>query len=221
MANLWLDSGVALYRFGNCTLDLSRHELTRDGGTVNLSPRAFEALEVLLKSYPSAVSRDDLYASVWPDTFVNLTNLNNVIAEIRSAIGDRSKEIVITKHRYGYVLGIPVDRDRIAAGRMSLMIAGRTINLHEGDNLVGRVPEAVVQIDEPSISRRHAVIRVNGDRAEIHDLGSKNGTFIGDQRVETPRQIADRELVRFGTICGTFRSAPPGSTVTDPGARSG
>lgn len=220
MVNLWLDSGVALYRFGNCTLDIARRELTRDGAPVNLSPRAFEALEVLLKSYPSAVSRDDLYASVWPDTFVNLTNLNNVIAEIRAAAGDRSKKIVVTKHRYGYVIGVPVGRDRTAA-RMSLMIAGRTINLQEGDNLVGRVPEAVVQIDEPSISRRHAVIRVSGDQAEIRDLGSKNGTFIGDQRIETPRQLADRELVRFGTICGTFRSAPPGSTITDPGAYSG
>src|SRR5581483_6321881 len=161
MANLWLDSGMAGYRFGNCRFDVSRRELTRDGASVELSPRAFEALQLLLKSYPDAVSRDDLYASVWPDTFVNLTNLNNVIAEIRAAIGDRSKKIVITKHRYGYAIAIPVSGHFVAMSGMSLSIGGRTVQLREGENLVGRMADAIVQIDEPSISRRHAVIHVS------------------------------------------------------------
>jgi len=207
------------YEFADCTLDLGRRELIRSGETVDISPRAFEALQILLKNYPSAVSRDELYRALWPDTFVNLTNLNNVIGELRAAIRDRAKNIIITKHRYGYVMGAAVAADHGVTSRLALMIGGRTIQLREGENLVGRAPDAVVQIDEPSISRRHAIIRVSGDRAEVEDLQSKNGTFVGEERVDAPRELRDRDLVRFGTVCGTFRSAPPASTLTDPGAR--
>ena len=207
------------YDFGTCAVDVERRELRCDGDPVDISPRAFEALQVLLKKYPSAVSREDLYAALWPDTFVNLTNLNNVIAEIRAAIGDRRKRVITTKHRYGYIVTVPVTVDRGSRSRTTLMIGGRTIQLREGENLVGRAPDAAVQIDEPSISRRHAIIRVSADRAEVEDLRSKNGTFVGDEPVNEPRELRDRDLVRFGTVCGTFRSAPPASTLTDPGAR--
>jgi hypothetical protein len=175
----------------------------------------------LLANYPNAVSRDDLYAALWPDTFVNLTNLNNVIAEIRSAIGDREKTIIVTKHRFGYVVGVSVmqETERVSRSRFTLVIAGETVVLRQGDNLVGRSPDAVVLLDLPSISRRHATIRISGDRAEVEDLQSKNGTFIGDERLEGARQLSDRDILRFGSVCGTFRSAPPGSTLTDPAAR--
>ena len=62
-------------------------------------------------------------------------------------------------------------------------------------------------------------ITVRADGATIEDLESKNGTFLGDTRVEAACEIHDRDLVRFGSVCGTFRSAPPASTLTDPGAR--
>ena len=213
---------MSRYRFGTCTLDISRREFTRGSETAKISPRAFEALQMLLRIYPSAVSREQLYAALWPDTFVNLTNLNNVIAEIRSAAGDRGKKIIVTKHRYGYAIGVPVMEeasDRAKTSRFTLAIAGQTIVLRQGENLVGRSPDAVVLLDLPSISRRHATIRINGDRAEVEDLRSKNGTFIGDERADEPRELSDREIVRFGSVCGTFRSAPPGSTLTDPAAR--
>src|SRR5206468_2961340 len=128
------------YRFADCTLDISRRELTRNGETVDVSPRAFEALHLLLRDYPGAVSRGDLYASLWPDTIVNLTNLNNVIAEIRAVIGDRAKTVILTKHRYGYAVGIPVAVEREVPSRMTLIIGGRSIQLREGENLVGRAP---------------------------------------------------------------------------------
>lgn len=41
-----------------------------------------------------AAPKEDLSATLWPDTFVNLTNLTNVIAEIRKAIGDNDHTVV-------------------------------------------------------------------------------------------------------------------------------
>ena len=210
------------YRFATCTLDGPRRALTRDGQDVAISRRGFEALQLLLKSYPNAVSRDELYAALWPDTFVNLTNLNNVINEIRTAVGDEMKKFVTTKYGYGYVVGVPVAHETPARGagsRFALIIAGKTMPLADGENVVGRSPDVAVFLDLPSISRQHAVIRVTTTHAEVEDLGSKNGTFISDDRVSQPCRLRDRDTLRFGTICGVFRRVPAGSTLTETPAR--
>lgn len=211
---------MARYRFEDCALDASRLEVSRAGEEVRLSARAFKALEILLTSYPSAVSREDLYASLWPDTFVNLTTLNNVIAEIRLATGDRTKRIVITKHRFGYVIGVPVIEETLepfVRSRFTLAIAGGTIVLREGENLVGRSSDAVVLLDLPPISRRHAIIRVTRNCVEVEDLQSKNGTFVEGERLRESRELHDRVAICFGSVCGVFRSIPiDGTTATDP-----
>lgn len=211
------------YRFGGCSFDPSRRELLRHGQQVRLSPRAFEALHLLLRRYPEAVSKEDLYATLWPDAFVELTNLNNVIAEIRSAVDDSEKRVVTTKHRFGYVVGESVFTDEGAAhpsSRFTLAIGGKTVVLQEGENLVGRADDAVVLIDLPSMSRRHAVIRVAANRAEVQDLHSKNGTFIGNSRVNEVRELRDRDTVCFGSVCGVFRAVPlKGTTVTETSMR--
>jgi DNA-binding winged helix-turn-helix (wHTH) protein len=211
---------MACYRFEDCALDTSRRELIRAGKVMKLSPRAFEALETLLKSYPSAVSKQHLYAALWPNTFVNLTTLNNVIAEIRSAIGDRSKRLVVTKHRFGYVIGVPVIEQmttRPIRSRFTLAIGGETIVLREGENLVGRTSDAVVLLDLPPISRHHALIRVSGDRVAVEDMQSKNGTFVDGERVRESRELHDRATICFGSICGVFRAIEAGgTTATDP-----
>ena len=211
---------MSWYRFGKCVLDATRRELTADHGRVKISARAFKTLQILLKRYPEAVSRDDLYAALWPDTFVNFTNLNNVIAEIRSAIGDSNKRILVTKHRFGYAIAVEVTTDEPAASvpsRFTLYIGGERIVLVEGDNLVGRSPDAVVLVDRPSISRRHAMIRVAGHRARVQDLQSKNGTFVDEVRVQDSYDLRDSAIIRFGSISGVFRAMPlDGTTVTDP-----
>lgn len=208
------------YRFARCSFDPSRRELLREGEPVKVSPRAFEALHLLLRQYPNAVSKEELYATLWPDAFVELTNLNNVIAEIRSAVGDSRKKIVTTKHRFGYVMGEPVFKEEERAvgpySRFTLAIGGKTVVLLEGENLVGRSGDVAVLVDLPSISRHHAVIRVVVNRVEVQDLHSKNGTFIGKNRVNDVRELRDRDTICFGRVCGVFRAVSlKGTTVTE------
>ena len=203
------------YRFGRCSFDPARRQLTRDGEEVALSPRAFAALSVLLSRYPEAVSKRDLYEELWPNTFVELTNLNNVIAEIRTAIGDRSKSIVKTKHRFGYVFAASLSPESSDA-TFVLLIGSSTYPLREGENLVGRTSDATVMIAAPSISRKHAVIRIRGKRVEIEDLRSKNGTSIDGKAVSDRQELPDGATVCFGTVCGVFRAVQRGkSTLTD------
>ena len=205
------------YRFGDCLFDSSERQLTRNGDEVSLSPRAFKALSLLLQRHPNAVSKEELYQELWPETFVELTNLNNVIAEIRSAIGDAGKSMVKTKHRFGYVFAAMLRMEEADPDPTCvLLISGKSFPLRQGKNVIGRTSDAAVMIASPSISRRHAVIDVLGNRAEIEDLDSKNGTTVNDQPVHNHRLIPDGATVCFGSVCGIFRALTTGgSTITD------
>ncbi|MFB3817362.1 MAG: FHA domain-containing protein [Candidatus Methylomirabilales bacterium] len=58
-----------------------------------------------------------------------------------------------------------------------------TFSLAGGEVTVGRTPGNTILIENPGVSRRHAVIRLEGGRAILEDLGSANGTFVNGQRI--------------------------------------
>jgi two-component system cell cycle response regulator len=76
--------------------------------------------------------------------------------------------------------------------------------LHEAQTVVGREPENLLFVAEPSISRRHAVIHQNGIVFEIEDLGSLNGTFVNDVKVSARTPLRDGDMIRLGTILFKF-----------------
>ena len=82
----------------------------------------------------------------------------------------------------------------------------RRFFLMDGANIIGRAPEAAVQIDSPGVSRLHARIRIENGVATLEDLGSKNGTHLNGTRIGTAKALADGDEIRLGTIVLTFRS---------------
>ena len=64
--------------------------------------------------------------------------------------------------------------------------------------MLGRDPDAEIFLNSPGVSRRHALIRIAADRATIEDLGSKNGTFVGDERVDGSRSLGDGDIIGVG-----------------------
>jgi len=80
---------------------------------------------------------------------------------------------------------------------------------------------AAVSIDEESVSRRHANIRVGVEGAGVEDLGSKNGTFVHDRRIRRPTALSDRDVVKIGPAALTFRILRrTGSTLSSMPKRS-
>lgn len=77
--------------------------------------------------------------------------------------------------------------------------AGRADRLPIGESLVGRVSEAAIRIDDPSVSRRHALLLWDGSRLRVRDLDSSNGTFVGDREVSGEQALELPADVRFGT----------------------
>lgn len=90
--------------FGDCTFDSDSRTLTRDGESVRVTGKAFQLLELLLAARPNPIEKTELFAKLWPDTFVSEANLAGLVKEIRAAIGDdaRAPRFVRTVHRFGY-----------------------------------------------------------------------------------------------------------------------
>jgi two-component system cell cycle response regulator len=81
---------------------------------------------------------------------------------------------------------------------------GRQITLEQGTQSVGRSAAAGVQIDGPGMSRLHAEVVVDGAQVTLRDLGSANGSFVQDQRLNGPRLLRDGDLVRLGSVILKF-----------------
>ena len=211
---------------GQCSFDPVRREVRRAGARVHLSPKAFELLGVLLESRPRAVSKDALFARLWPDTFVTEASLAGLVAEIRREIADdaRHPRFLRTVHGFGYAFsadGVVALQDddadggdgseEAAGGRgiFRIILGLREVPLAGGENILGREAGAAVCIDDTTVSRHHARIVIQGTQATLEDLGSKNGTWVGGSRLAGSRPLADGDAIRIGSVPMTFRSFAP------------
>jgi hypothetical protein len=76
----------------------------------------------------------------------------------------------------------------------------------EGRSRIGRSEESDVFLVDPSVSRTHAVVEVDGVEPIVRDLGSTNGTFVNGERIEA-RPIKDGDELMFGNTRMRFEMA--------------
>ena len=82
---------------------------------------------------------------------------------------------------------------------------------------IGRTPDNLVQIDDPSVSVRHAQLLLVGERYQLKDLGSTNGTRVNGETVaEVFLRVGDR--VRFGKVEARYESDATGEAQALPEA---
>ena len=196
--------------FGDYCLDLGTRQLLHGRTEVSLSPKAFDLLHVLVDNRTRAVSKAELHDRLWSGTFVTDANLTVLVAELRSALHDRpgAPKFVRTVRGFGYAFCAQISGAvDVPASRRTCWIvsSGREIALHDGDNIIGRDPDATVRLDLPSVSRRHARIVVSSKGAVVEDLGSKNGTFLRKSRITGAARLADLDELQVGSVRLTVR----------------
>src|ERR1022692_2623716 len=85
-----------------------------------------------------------------------------------------------------------------AAPALVVRVQGSNRTLRAGPSYrMGRDPHSDIVVDEPKVSWRHAILRLERDRWLLEDVGSTNGTFVGRQRVQRV-EITDACEVRLG-----------------------
>ena len=85
------------------------------------------------------------------------------------------------------------------------------------DAVIGREGTDIVLAD-PEVSRRHAAIREHGAGVAIEDLGSTNGTFVNDRKVEGVQPVNDGDSVRLGNTVWRVRAPQVAAPEADTGA---
>src|SRR5262245_37191236 len=204
---------------GPVTLDTDRHQVFRGAEALHLSKKAFALLELLVQNRPRALSKDEIQRVLWPKTFVSDTSLTTLVNEIRTLLSETAREARLLRTVHGYGYAFEGDASPVLPSGCRLVWGEHEVLLEEGENVLGREPGTRGSIPDSSISRRHARITVRGGAATLEDLASKNGTFVGEERVTSPRPLSDGDAVRLGLVRLVFRAAPGSFSTTTKTAR--
>src|SRR5581483_659473 len=99
-----LDQG-RLLRVGPLTLDTQTRQVTRNGRTVDLTPREFDLLEHLMRHPRWVLTREQLLDRIWGMDYVGDANVVEVhISALRAKLGDADRQLIRTVRGVGYML---------------------------------------------------------------------------------------------------------------------
>jgi pSer/pThr/pTyr-binding forkhead associated (FHA) protein len=77
---------------------------------------------------------------------------------------------------------------------------GKSYDLAEGSTFVGRDASCGIYLDDASVSRKHAEFSLKGGKLTLKDLGSKNHTFINDQKISAEVELREGMQLAFGSV---------------------
>ncbi len=114
---------VSQSEFGPFSIDVEERVLRRDGRPVPLTPKAFDVLAALVEQPGRLISKEELLQKVWPDTFVEESNLAYNVFALRKALGDTADngQYIETIAKRGYRFTAIRD-PREAAGMTARML---------------------------------------------------------------------------------------------------
>src|SRR5262245_39747560 len=97
-------SPLQFYEFGPFRLDPAERKLLRNGHPVPLTPKAFDTLLIFIENNNRLLSKEELIAKLWPDSFVEESNLAQNISTVRRALGDQldGRSYIETVPKRGY-----------------------------------------------------------------------------------------------------------------------
>jgi DNA-binding winged helix-turn-helix (wHTH) protein len=95
--------GDSVYEFDEFQLDPKKRVLRLRHAPVPLTPKAFEMLLVLVKSEGLVMTKDELIKAVWADSFVEDSNLTQIVFVLRKALGETpDRRYILTVQGQGY-----------------------------------------------------------------------------------------------------------------------
>ena len=118
-------------QFGPFLIDPDERILRRDGTPVPLTPKAFDVLAALLDKPGHLISKEELLQKVWPDTFVEESNLAYNVFALRKALGDTADDS-------RYIETVPKKGYRFKASVMPANQSGSSQRAPESDAAPGR-----------------------------------------------------------------------------------
>jgi DNA-binding winged helix-turn-helix (wHTH) protein/TolB-like protein/Flp pilus assembly protein TadD len=92
------------FEFGEFQLDVKERALLRNGEALQLTPKAFDTLVMLVENAGSLVEKDEMMRTIWPDSFVEEVGLARNVSVLRKALGQDAggQQFIETVPKRGY-----------------------------------------------------------------------------------------------------------------------
>src|SRR6185503_16086162 len=210
------------YEFGPYRLDLSKRVLMRVGETISLAPKALEILIVLVVHAGELVEKDELLKAVWPDTFVEESNLTQNIFTLRRALGDErvgARYIeTVARRGYRFIARVrPVGADDNGAGDAQTLAASErpviavlpflnTSGDQELEYLAEGITDNIInnlsRVSRLRVMSRSAVFRYHTKEADPQKAGRQLGAdtvLVGKINARAAAVTINVELVDVST----------------------
>jgi len=103
---------TTIYTFAGFRLDASERQLSNGATTVQLSPKVFDTLLLLISNAGRVLSKEKMLAEIWEDSFVEENNLAQNISQLRRVLGETAaKKFIETVPKFGYRFVAEVESD--------------------------------------------------------------------------------------------------------------
>jgi DNA-binding winged helix-turn-helix (wHTH) protein/TolB-like protein/Tfp pilus assembly protein PilF len=138
------------YEFGPFLLDTIQHLLLKEGRAVALTPKTYDTLLLLVQNSGRMLSKEELMKALWPDSFVEESNLTQQVSMIRRALGDSPGDphFIVTVPGRGYRFSAEVRTWGDEKGRFGLAVPAPQL-AGEAGNRNGQKVMQVATADVP------------------------------------------------------------------------
>jgi DNA-binding winged helix-turn-helix (wHTH) protein/tetratricopeptide (TPR) repeat protein len=207
-----------LYEFGPFQVDPDKQVLLRGSEPVAITPKVFETLLILVRRSREVVTKDDLIKGVWPDAFVEESNLSQNIFVLRKALGDTAEDrryiVTIPGRGYRFVAEVRTVAQAgedvvISSSSLAQMVVEHPV-LYPGDedrSLGTPLPVVVVGTRRKAIGRygwaaavviallvASTILLVNRHRQRRIALGATDSVLLADFTNTTGDPVFDGTL---------------------------
>jgi DNA-binding winged helix-turn-helix (wHTH) protein/tetratricopeptide (TPR) repeat protein len=218
-----------VYEFGSFRLDIGKRLVDRAGQPIALTPKTFQLLLVLVRHKSEVVTKDELMKAVWPDTFVEETNLTRNIFALRKALGETDDDpYVITVPGQGYRFAKDIraltQRDEISV----IAASTSTVQVQVEDRNFGRslrwmVPAGVLLLlaagfvfrsfhhDNPVLTEKDTVMLgefENSTGDPVFDGTLREGMAVQLEQSPILRFISEQRMRRTLVMMGQPQDSP-------------
>jgi Tol biopolymer transport system component/DNA-binding winged helix-turn-helix (wHTH) protein len=191
-----------LLGFGPFRIDPEQRLLFRGREPIPLSPKAFELLLVLAQRSGQVVLKDELMSLLWPDTFVEESNLGQHIFQLRKALGERAQDpsyiVTVPGRGYRFVHGV-----RAIPAQVDEEIVLET---HSRSRLVIEEEEGLAERSPASATRLRRILPAALMVAVVLLLGAAAVLFSSSP---PPKVLSVRQITHSGRV------EPYGKILTD------
>jgi DNA-binding winged helix-turn-helix (wHTH) protein/TolB-like protein/Tfp pilus assembly protein PilF len=202
-----------VYLFGAYRLDALERLLLRNNELVPLSPKVFDTLLALVENSGHLIEKDELMKRLWPDSFVEESNLTNNISILRKAFGDGEYIQTIPKRGYRFVGDVKNPRpSRSAAQRQRRAPENRAQpdqKEPQPTSLLSPAPDRRRDVDQPETEIESNAIAIlpfkcisEGDGIDRLGIATADALIT---RLSNIRQIVVRPTSAVLKYCGDPR----------------